>query len=318
MRVPTAVGLRRLSQPARRAPSCIGLTSRGGIGMRVPTAAGLRRLSQPTRCRAPSCIGLTSRGGIGMRVPHRSWTSSSFSASPKAPSCIGLTSRGGLRALAPLGDSTRFHQFFPFSIDFKASVEPARSKDTSTPSSASSKTTPTLLFATSSATLRHPPQQALGPSLRPGFPREEAPPGGLPSSYTPPPTAASPVVLAMVGLSSRGGTARWGPHQLYFATYISQPRGSRYGRAFLARRHRQVGPLSSCTSPPTPASPGALAMVGLSSRGGTARWDPSSCTSPLTPASPVALAMVGLSFPISFRAHLPSSRCFARVTGSLA
>ena len=49
--------------------------------MRVPTAAGLR-LSQPTRW-APSGIGLTSRGGTGMRVPHRSWTSSSFSASPE-------------------------------------------------------------------------------------------------------------------------------------------------------------------------------------------------------------------------------------------
>ena len=46
------------------------------------------------------------------------------------------------------------------------------------------------------AVLRHLPQPAPGPSLWSGFPREEAPPGGA-------------------------------PQQLYFATYPSQPRGSR-------------------------------------------------------------------------------------------
>jgi len=75
------------------------------------------------------------------------------------------------------------------------------------------------------AGLRRPPQPAQGL------------PGAPPSSCTSPPTS-SPEALATAGLSSRGGTARSPSKQLYFATYLSQPRGSRYGRAFLARRHR--------------------------------------------------------------------------------
>ena len=64
------------------------------------------------------------------------------------------------------------------------------------------------------------PQPALKLSLRPGFPREEAPPNE-------------------------------GFQQLYFAAYLSQPRNPLYGRAFLARRHRPMRASSSCTSPPT-------------------------------------------------------------------
>ena len=82
------------------------------------------------------------------------------------------------------------------------------------------------------AVLHHLPQPAPGLSLWSGFPREEAPPGGPPSSCTSPPTSTSPGTLATAGLSSRGGTARSPSKQLYFATYISQPRGSRFDRAF--------------------------------------------------------------------------------------
>ena len=103
---PTAVGLRRLSQPARRAPSCSGLTSRGGIGMRVPTAAGLRRLSQPAR-KAPSCSGLTSRGGTGMRVPTAAGVRRFSQPVRKAPSCIRLTSRGGIGMRVPTAAGLR-------------------------------------------------------------------------------------------------------------------------------------------------------------------------------------------------------------------
>ena len=77
--------------------------------------------------------------------------------------------------------------------------------------------------------MRDPPQ--LGFAVLRSQPRDWCLPGAPPSSCTPPPTS-SPEALATAGLSSRGGTARSPSKQLYFATYISQPRGSRFDRAF--------------------------------------------------------------------------------------
>ena len=149
---------------------------------------------------------------------------------------------------------------------------------------------------------------------------------------------SQPGALAMVGLSSRGGTARWAPQQLYFDTYISQPRGSRYGRAFLARRHRRspskqlyfatyFQPRSSRYGPAFLARrhrPEALQAAvlrhlpqpapELSLRPGFPREEappgapPSSCTSPPTSASPEALALTGLSPPTSVSAEGPRAR----------
>ena len=83
--------------------------------MRVPTAAGLRRLSQPAR-RAPSCIGLTSRGGTGMAGRcHRSWFSSASSASmyrayiARKHRHVGATA-AGLRLAQPARGGSLMHR----------------------------------------------------------------------------------------------------------------------------------------------------------------------------------------------------------------